>query len=169
MTIDGLSIGAEIEEGLPMSIGLLSCKVFGGVLAIGLLMHSSGAEAQNPWTTQVRQQLVESAVAAGYNGMSFSHEPYTGSLVHGRSKTVDLKLNAGTTYLIAGACDNDCTDLDLKLFDENWNMIDSDIDDDDRPVVAVTPMRTAIFHVRSIMVSCMDSPCAIGLGVFSDE
>jgi hypothetical protein len=35
--------------------------------------------------------------------------------------------------------------------------------------VTVTPAHTAIFHVRSIMVSCGDSPCAIGLGVFSNE
>ena len=68
-----------------------------------------------------------------------------------------------------GACDNDCTDLDLKLFDENWNAIDSDTDDDSGPMVGVTPARTAVFHVRTIMVNCVDSPCAIGLGVFSNE
>jgi hypothetical protein len=154
-----------------MRVGSLLGKlvVGSGLLTVGLVVNPVLVNAQDPWTMQVQDQLVQSAEAAGHHGMGLSHEPYTGTLYDGRYSTVDLTLRAGTSYLIVGACDNDCTDLDLKLFDENWYSIDSDTDADDRPIVSVRPARTATFHVRSIMANCNDSPCAIGLGVFSDE
>jgi hypothetical protein len=116
---------------------------------------------------QVREQLINSAIAAGYSGMELSHQPYTGSLYDGRNTVLDLRLRAGTTYLIVGACDVDCSDLDLELFDENWNEVDVDRGLDDKPMVTVTPARTAVFHVRTMMAECGASPCAIGFGVFS--
>jgi len=139
-----------------------------GLVLIGLGLTPLPARAQyDPWMDQVREQLINSAIAAGYSGMELSHQPYTGSLYDGRNTVLDLRLRAGTTYLIVGACDVDCSDLDLELFDENWNEVDVDRGLDDKPMVTVTPARTAVFHVRTMMAECGASPCAIGFGVFS--
>ena len=137
-----------------------------GLTGLSLALCPSPVRAQDRWTGQVRQQLVGSAVAAGYNGLELTHEPYTGVLNDGERYVVNLRLHAGTTYVVAGACDEDCDDLDLRLFDEHWNAISTDTDADDRPVVSVTPRHTAVFHIRTIMASCAASPCAFGLGVF---
>ena len=140
-----------------------------GLVALGLGLTPDLARAQgsNPWMDQVEGQLVNSAVAAGYSGMELSHEPYTDALYNGQNSVVDLRLYAGTTYVIVGACDVDCSDLDLRLFDENGNVVDDDLLSDDRPIVAVTPRHTAIFHARATMAMCQSSPCAMGFGVFS--
>jgi hypothetical protein len=139
-----------------------------GLVAIGLGLTPVPAGAQyDPWMAQVREQLISSAIAAGYSGMELSHEPYTGALYDGRNTVVDLRLYGSTTYLIVGACDIDCSDLDLELFDENWNAVDVDLRPSDTPMVTVTPARTAVFHVRTTMAECGASPCAMGFGVFS--
>ena len=137
-----------------------------GLVGLSLLLNPSPVRSQDPWTVQVRQQLIGSAVAAGYNGLELTHEPHTGVLDDEEAFVVNLRLHAGTTYVVAGACDEDCGDLDLQLFDENWNAVSTDTEADDRPVVSVTPIRTTVFHIRTIMADCKASPCAFGLGVF---
>jgi hypothetical protein len=139
-----------------------------GLVALGLGLTPEPASAQyDPWTDQVRAQLINSAIAAGYSGMDLSHEPYTDALYNGQNSVVDLELDGGMTYVIVGACDVDCSDLDLRLFDENWNVVDDDRLANDRPIVAVTPRHTAVFHARATMARCQSSPCAMGFGVFS--
>jgi hypothetical protein len=137
------------------------------VVLVGL--PAQPAVSQNPWAQQVRDQLVAAAVRAGYQGMYLSHEPFAGSLRDGQYQTVELELDEGVTYAIIGACDNDCEDVDLELYDADWNKIDSDTKPDDTPVVTVTPRWTDTFQVRAIMADCQSSPtpCEFGFGVFS--
>ena len=65
----------------------------------------------------------------------------TGMLREGGSGTVTYTLVKGRTYKIVGACDNDCRDIDFILRDDSGNLIDSDTENDDLPVVQVTPIR----------------------------
>ena len=124
------------------------------------------ATSQDRWTEQVINQLVESARDAGHAGMELSHQPYTGALNGGRYETLTLRFQEGSTYAVVGACDADCSDLDLRLYDEDGNLIDSDMNPDDRPIVAVQPAWTGGFRVRVIMASCHSPPCRYGVGVF---
>jgi hypothetical protein len=82
-----------------------------------------------------------------------------GSLRDGYYRVHSVTLSAGYEYTFAGACDRDCDDLDLQLYDENWNLIDQDMLEDDVPVVSVSPSWTGVFHVKVIMASCYVSPC----------
>ncbi len=82
-----------------------------------------------------------------------------GMLDHGYYRTHTVALRGGVEYAFVGACDRDCSDLDLQLFDENGNLIDSDLLGDDVPVVTVVPEWTGRFYVKVIMASCSVSPC----------
>jgi hypothetical protein len=83
----------------------------------------------------------------------------SGMLEHGYYRIHNVTLRSGVEYTFVGACDRDCSDLDLQLFDENGNLIDEDLLRDDVPVVSVTPEWTGRFHVKVIMASCSISPC----------
>ena len=91
----------------------------------------------------------------------------TGILGEGTTGTVTYTLVKGNTYKIVGACDNDCSDIDFVLRDENGNLIDSDTENDDIPIVEVTPIRDGTFTLKTSMVKCSNSVgCDYGVDVF---
>ena len=89
-----------------------------------------------------------------------------GSLDAGDEETHSVSLQAGNRYMMVGACDNDCSDLDLRLYDPNDNQVDVDIELDDTPVVEVSPSRSGTYRVEAVMVSCSTEPCFYGVGVY---
>ena len=118
------------------------------------------------WTQQVASLLNQAASTAVSRGMRRTHSPYIGSLRTGATYNHTLQLNGGTSYALVGVCDNDCSDLDLRLFDPSCREVASDVLTDDTPVVQVTPRRTGTYTVRAIMTTCSDQPCRYGIGVY---
>lgn len=123
--------------------------------------------AQSAWQSQVMAQLraVTALLNLGYDVRS-SYEPFVGTLRNNTYTDVTYTLQGGVPYALVGVCDNDCPDLDLKLYDENYHLIDSDTQPDATPVIQVTPRWTGTFHVRVIMSRCNNSPCWYGIGEF---
>lgn len=138
----------------------------------GLAAASLALGAAVPGVAQSsHQQLVDSLLDAAQNlarsnGYASTHSRYNGSLNSNQTETVTLTLDAGTSYMIVGQCDGDCSDLDLWLYDENGYEIDSDVLEDDVPVLEVTPRRTARFSIRAKMITCSVEPCFYGIGVY---
>jgi hypothetical protein len=118
------------------------------------------------WTQQVANLLNQAASTATSRGMRRTHEPFIGSLRTGASENHTLQLNAGTSYSLIGVCDNDCSDLDMRVYDSNGRMVGEDVLTDDTPVVNVTPRRSGTYTVRAIMTTCSQAPCRYGLGVY---
>ena len=129
-------------------------------------LSSSGDEGGDEWTQQVANLLNQAASTATSRGLRRTHTPYIGSLRTGAQSSHELQLNAGTSYALIGVCDNDCSDLDLRLFDPNGREVGSDLLTDDTPVVNVTPRRTGTYTVRAIMTACSSQPCRYGIGVY---
>jgi hypothetical protein len=65
-----------------------------------------------------------------------------------------------------GVCDNDCSDLDLVLYDADGDQVDSDVQTDDVPIVQVTPRETMRYRVKVLMPTCKTNPCWYGIGVY---
>jgi hypothetical protein len=129
---------------------------------------SSAASAQsNEWMTQVRRQLDGAGTSLRSRGYTLSHEIKTGSLNQSANEDYTLDLDAGTEYQILGFCDNDCSDVDLTLFDAAGNEVDSDLQVDDYPVVSVAPTHSGRYRVRVTMATCTAEPCYYGVGVYS--
>lgn len=123
--------------------------------------------AQTTYINQVKEQLLGAAIAAGLLNYDLTHDPYIDNLFHRESEAVTLTLRKGYSYSIIGVCDEDCGDIDLFLYDENGNRIDSHDGSDSYPVVEVTPRWTANFTVKTHMYQCSASPCYYGLGIFA--
>lgn len=138
---------------------------------VAALTMSVGAPtiAQNAYEDVVNAQLDSAAQLARQEGFSSTHSRYSGSLDQGESRTVTLDLDAGTSYMIIAPCDQDCSDIDLWLYDENGNLIDEDVLPDDLPIVQVTPIRDARFSLRTRMIRCSVEPCFYGIGVFGQR
>lgn len=130
------------------------------------LLVPAAARAQDAWVRQVRGYLSQAGQTFEEQGYQLTHRLYTGSLNDDGAEVVELELDVGMEYQIMGACDEDCSDLDLILYDGRGNVIDSDLLDDDYPVVSVEVVRSGRFTVRVSMAACSAEPCRYGIGVF---
>ena len=136
---------------------------------VGLSLSAGLVEAQGSsrWQQQISTQLTRYTDALSRQGYARSHEIKNGSLDDDESEAFTLELDGGHSYALIGVCDEDCTDVDLRLYDADGREVDSDIEVDDYPVLEVSPTRTATYRVKVIMATCSTSPCFYGVGVFS--
>ncbi|MBD2458721.1 hypothetical protein H6G80_32255 [Nostoc sp. FACHB-87] len=124
------------------------------------------AEDDRPYIYQVRNQLVKAAIASDLDGYTLTHEPTIDTLREGRSHYININLRAGMSYGIVGVCDSDCQDLDISLYDHRGNLIASDLQDDDIPVISLNPSRSGRYQIQVDMANCNANTCYYGIGVF---
>ncbi|HET7042645.1 MAG TPA: hypothetical protein VFI13_11520, partial [Gemmatimonadales bacterium] len=134
---------------------------------LGVIVVTSAAQAQDQWERVVRSQLQQVGTASEGRGYSMSHDIFMGRLDDDANTNLTLNLDAGKAYEIWGVCDQDCSDIDMVLYDENDNEVDSDLLTDDKPLVEVTPRHAARFRIKVTMASCRANPCRYGVGVWS--
>lgn len=109
-------------------------------------------------------QAVYTTVSAdGYASQNY----IVGKLNQDQTDSWSLTLYGGLTYLILGACDGDCKDIDIRLYDDNGNEIDSDTSEDAVPALEGSVSTTGQFTIEVHMYSCTTEPCYFGLGIFS--
>lgn len=81
----------------------------------------------------------------------------------GGEHVVQVSLRGGQRYAFIGACDNDCSNIDLTLQDGSGATIDADVLADDYPAVDVTPPADGVYTVRLQMRACTNAPCYVGI------
>jgi hypothetical protein len=146
-------------------------KTIGATLTAALLaVNLNAAPDNNRWAQQVNYKL---AAATAYLNIEStyqpSHETALGNLRQNTYEERTYNLQAGVDYYFIGECDQDCSDLDIKLYDENYNLVDQDVKPDNSPVVHVRPKWTGQFHMRVIMSRCDDNPCYWGVGAYDPK
>lgn len=153
-------------------LNLRQCTTL-GALAVAVALAPQFAQAQmaqssadNEYKQEVLNQLYAIQDAPGMGNYYF--DDYTlDSLAPGESDRISVYLEAGYTYSFVGVCDRDCGDVDLYLEDSNGNEIDFDDEDDDFPVVEVTPRWSDYFVVEMVMYDCSADYCYYGVGQYS--
>jgi hypothetical protein len=76
-------------------------------------------------------------------------------------------LTANTPYVIIGACDVDCSNVDIELVDSRGGVVASDMLNDDYPVVQYMPTENGTYYARLLMQSCTRAPCYAGMRVLT--
>lgn len=140
----------------------LAIPLFAAGLFFSASAHDVQAQsyAETVWT---QLQHVYSAV----NENDYRLENYIiGRLDDSATDSWSFQLSAGTTYMVIGACDEDCSDLDIAVRDEAGDVVAQDNLDDDAPVVTFTPSRSGRFSIRTSMYECNASYCYFGFGLF---
>lgn len=131
------------------------------------LVVPAPARAQSRWERQVKDQIKRAGRILEDRGYEMSHDVYTGSLGDKENESLTLNLRSGNDYAIIGVCDEDCSDIDLRLFDQDGDEISADVETDDNPIVQVHPRSSGKYRIKVIMAACSTSPCFYGVGVFS--
>jgi len=144
-------------------------KVATTVLCGALTAITSANVSADRFEDQVQIQL--SAAEFLFNmqgGYERTHDAYLGRIYprDSYSDVLTLRLYRGTSYAIMGFCDQDCGDIDLKLYDDNGNLISSDTEIDDKPIITASPRWNAEFTLKVTIPSCSSVYCAFGIGVF---
>ena len=70
-----------------------------------------------------------------------------------------IQLQRGETYRVIGACDVECTDMDLQLLDPSGKIIERDTLPDSFPVLNVPTGAAGTYTVRFMMKTCTVAPC----------
>ena len=131
---------------------------------------------QTTVTDEVRQQLItqigQLLTQTQNQFASGSHTIGNDTIVpmqpgHDHRYIVDL--NAGAMYGFIGACDGDCTNVDIELISmTTGGVVANDMLPDDYPIVSYRPEANGQYMVRLLMQACTRSPCYAGVREISD-
>jgi hypothetical protein len=80
--------------------------------------------------------------------------------------SLDVRMQAGAHFILAGFCDGSCRDIDVWLYDRGGALLASDTKADDQPVVSITPRRAGTYTLKVKMVRCAGAICHYGIGLF---
>jgi len=164
-----VSVSPSSSGSYRLEVIMVSCSTEPCFYGVGIYGSGGGSTNQGSsggWQEIVSSQLgnmLETVESSGYRQIEGNR---TGSLDEDERESVTLSLQSGTDYMLVGVCDQDCSDLDLRLRDPNGNEVDEDIELDDTPIVSITPSRPGDYSLQVIMVSCSTEPCFYGVGVY---
>ena len=90
-----------------------------------------------------------------------TEETRSGSLAADGEATIPIRLEAGTEYRLSGLCDDDCTDLDLRLRNPEGEQVDEDTLLDAFPLLLFQPQPEAAEEYALVveMIACSIEPC----------
>lgn len=121
-------------------------------------------EAPEPYMTQLTNQMVRHADQY-MSGKELS-AALTGRLAQGERDQLTIELDRGGAFSFLAVCDNDCTDIDLRVYDPSGKLVGEDVLLDDYPVVSFTASHSATYTVEVIMATCSVAPCYYAVGTF---
>lgn len=79
-----------------------------------------------------------------------------------------MNLEANTNYSFIGACDGDCTNVDIEVIDtRTGGVVASDLLPDDYPITHFQPPQAGSYIVRLLMRECSLAPCFAGARVLT--
>lgn len=151
-----------VREVTPMS---RTNSIIAAVLTAAALVSAPDIQAQHAWQTQINRQLLTSQSVRNWGDYDFriTHNVFYSVIGSWDSEYVTVNLQQGVEYRIMGKCDNDCTDVDMWLYDGYGQLIDSDVGSDDWPIVKVVATRSGTFRLKVRMASCVTSTCGVGV------
>ena len=97
----------------------------------------------------------------------FDRQAMVGALAKGASSMLEVTLVGGVSYFIAAACDEDCSDLDLRIFSaDSTTPVAEDTKEDDYPMLTFTAPKSGRYMLAVDMAECKESTCYYGFRVF---
>jgi hypothetical protein len=123
------------------------------------------AARADQYDSQVRVQMLATAIGAVADGFSLRVPMQIGGLRQGDYTTYTLTMDGSVRYRLVANCDNDCSDIDISVTEPDGREIAWDRRDGDLAVVDISGHPGA-HTVKVSMAGCRLGPCRFGLGVF---
>jgi len=130
------------------------------IVALGFLTATPAA-AQSEYEQQVAAYLENGMgvhAALGYRRDQSNFDVVV-PLQLERPYLWSVYLREGLNYRVYGACDNDCSDLDMEIYGADGHLADRDVATDDTPYVQITPRQSGRHYVRIWLYQCTTEPC----------
>jgi hypothetical protein len=118
------------------------------------------------YDTQVRVQMLATAIGNVGDGFSLAVPLQIGGLRQGEYTTYTLTMNNSQRYRLVANCDNDCGDIDISVLESDGREIAWDRRAGDLAIVDISGHPGA-HTVKVSMAGCRLGPCRFGLGVFA--
>ena len=138
--------------------------------AIGLTLGAAPAFAQDQDFEQQARTYLDAGMAAheanGYQRQRGIPDLVLPLTIEG-PHLWEVQLRANTNYRVYGACDNDCSDLDMEIYGSDGALVDRDVATDDTPYVQITPTSSGRYYVRTWVYACASEPCYSAFRVVS--
>jgi hypothetical protein len=119
----------------------------------------------NAWVEQVQAQLVEFATQLPADFVALDDAQYF-ELETRVTDTHEIRVRPGEFYVILGACDNDCTDIDLAIFNPKGESIATDYEPDDFPVLSFDTPKGGRWSLEVSIPACKAESCVYGFQVY---
>ncbi len=132
-----------------------------------LLAATPGHLRAQSYAVQVWDQLQEHWKTISKNSDDWYLQNYVmGRIKNNGTDSWTFYFDKSKSYIITGACDNDCKNVDMVLKDEDGDVIDKDRKDDDTPVLTLVPKKSGRYTIEVEMAECKEEPCYFGIGIF---
>lgn len=116
--------------------------------------------------TDEQMRVVEGVLGdRGFESNGFERH---GTLSAGESIRHEVYVSSGRNYFASGVCDNDCSDIDLAIYDKFGNEVGADTQADDFPLVPFRASYTGTYYVEVRMWQCSTSYCYYRTATFGD-
>jgi len=125
------------------------------------------AAAQASYQQQIRAALRTAAGRA--RGARPEGEPLMGVLNGKTTENRTVDLQAGVRYTIVGVCDENCTDIDLRIWGPNAVKLAEDVQPNNTPILEFTAPAAGRYRLAVEMVSCNANPCAWGVQLLANR
>jgi hypothetical protein len=144
-------------------------RVFATTVAFAAMSIAPAAFAQPAeYVRQLANQLSQARSSYVPNNYRLVVGPDNDSLGQGDSDDYNVTLQGGRSYKLVGVCDNDCTDLDITLYDSDGDVVDRDMLDDDKPVVSVSGKSGGRYRMNVSMARCSTDVCYYSVAVYGN-
>jgi hypothetical protein len=145
---------------------LMFAAALAGLFATTTTAPTQVAAQSSEYNRQLDEQLRQSRSQYLPAGQSIVRGPLGGSLDQGDTINYSFQLVAGRSYTILGVCDNDCSDLDITLYDPAGNQVAEDVLTDDKPVASITARRSGRYRATISMASCSTGACFYAVAAY---
>ncbi len=134
----------------------------------GLSIAPSAFAQSAEYIRQLANQLDQARTSYVPNNYRLVTGPDNDSLNQGDSDDYTVTLQGGRSYKLIGVCDNDCSDLDITLYDSDGDVVDRDLLDDDKPVVSVSGKMGGRYRMNVSMAACSTGLCYYSVAVYGN-
>ncbi len=173
-----LELSAGYTGTYPMRVSMPSCSVSPCYYSYIVYRMTSGGgsgggggaavSGNTPHAQQAREELTRRV--PGFfpraDGWAITSEAEVRTLTDGASEELSLSLSGGVDYGVIATCDEDCHDIDLYVYDDAGNELDSDTLGDDYPVLNFRTPYSGTYTVRVRMYECSVEPCYYAYEVY---
>lgn len=133
---------------------LAACTLMGAA-GTASAQDATGAALVNDIFTQLEAEFGISAASRA-----------TGQLRAGASTTGTFNVASGANFIVIGACDEGCSDIDLIVRDASGAEVGRDVEDDDAPMVVIPAGSGGRYTFEAQMVTC-SANCHFGVRAYN--